>query len=407
MMDGDMLAAFPRATRGGDTLFGHNCHRAAGEGLRLVRVAGRGFAPGECVRTDTLVLPQVRRTWTVLAGRCPGQWGYPHGVNEHGVSIGLSTIRTKRREPAIGLTGPDLVRLGLERGGSARQAVDAITDLASRQGQGMAEAGIDSAFLVADGREAFVIEMFGRYWAVQRAGVVRAVSAICHLRQDWDHLAHGLSELAIQSGWWPANGSKLDFAGAVGRGSEEDRDALRRWGRATLLLERDNGQLDRRLVRLILADHFEDGAEEAENSALCRHESNSPAWRTAASFLTQTRPDGMLPVVWYSFGPPCRSVYFPLFLTGELPMEYQRASSRITELPNPEETDPVEQRAALAALQERFDEEADEFATDAAELRRRGEEEKLARLAEIFMQHNWECWENLCREFAPVAIRHD
>ncbi len=227
----DMLAALSRATRDGGTLFAHNCNRPGSEEATLLRVAGRLFSPGEAVQIGDLVLPQARRTWTVLASRCPGQWGYWHGLNEHGVSIGLTTIRTKRREAGTALTGPDLVRLALERATSAHQAVDVATDLVSRHGQGWAEAELDPAFLIADGREAFIVEMFGVHWAVQRVGAVRAVSDVCHLRQDWDKLSHGLADLAMARGWWPADGSKLDFAGAVARDSGDNAASLRRWGR--------------------------------------------------------------------------------------------------------------------------------------------------------------------------------
>src|SRR5690242_8360244 len=136
----DMLVALSRATQNGGTLFGHNCNRPHNEELALVREPGRTFAPGETVQAGGTLLAQARRTHTVLAGRPPGQWGYEHGLNEHGVSIGLTTIRTKRTEGPRTLTGPDLVRLALERATSARQAVDVVTDLVSRHGQGSAEA---------------------------------------------------------------------------------------------------------------------------------------------------------------------------------------------------------------------------------------------------------------------------
>jgi hypothetical protein len=400
-----MMAALPRATRDGGTLFGHNCNRPGSEELALLRVTGRSFAPGEKVQTGAIVLSQARRTWTVLAGRCPGQWGYVHGLNEHGVSIGLTTIRTRRRDTAAALTGSDLVRLGLERAASARQAVDVMTDLASRHGQGSSAAEVDPAFLIADGREAFVVEMFGSHWALQHVGEVRAVSDVCHLRQDWDQLSHGLADLAIARGWWPADGSKLDFAAAVAHSDSEDIAPMRRWVRATLLLERDNGQIDLNLLRRVLGDHFEDGDDEGDpagRETLCRHAATPSETRTAASLITQAGPDDALPIAWYSFGPPCRNVYFPLFLMGELPIELQAAASeRDSGL-----RDRPGQRAALDELQERFDRETREFAAEAIELRRRGENDRLARLAELFMQHNLECFQNVQEEFlSPPRAR--
>jgi secernin len=320
----------------------------------------------------------------------------------------------RRREASAGLTGPDLVRLGLERGASARQAVDVMTDLAGRHGQGLSQTELDPSFLIADGREAFALEMFGSYWAMQRVGEVRAVSDTCHLRQDWDHLAHGLAEWAIARGWWPADGSKLDFAGAVADREDADRSAMRRWGRSTLLLERFNGQIDRSLLRRILGDHFEGCADEVDPTrvphgdsipTLCRHGATPTALRTAASLITQTRADGTLPIAWYSFGPPCLGVYFPLFLVGELPSDLRRVSSSMAGGLRGERAIHSEQRTALARLQDRFELETREFVAEATELRRRGEGDRLARLAELFMQHNLELWENVCLEFAPLSAR--
>jgi len=410
-----MLVALSRTTRDGGTFFAHNCNRPGNENLTLLRVAGRIFSPGERVQTSTLLLPQARQTWTVLASRCLGQWGYPHGLNEHGVSIGLTSIRTRRREAGLGLTGPDLVRLGLERATSARQAVDMVTDLASRHGQGCTDADSDPAFLIADGREAFVIEMFGPHWAVQHVNEVRAVSDICHLRRDWDRLSHGLADLAIAQGWWPADGSKLDFAGVVAPEGGDNAPSLRRWGRAMLLLEQCNGQIDLAALRRVLSDHFEGCLDAVDSSkpfrmvgreervtTLCRHAATSSASRTAASLITQCGPDRSPPIAWYCFGPPCASVYFPLFLVGELPASFQTPRQANSTRESARYAVPC---AVLTDLQERFDRETQEFVAAARELRQRGESDRVPRLAELFMQHNVECWENACLDFMPAPSR--
>jgi dipeptidase len=398
----DMLAALSRATRDGGTLFGHNCNRPDEEEIAPVRELGRTFAPGEDVQAGGRLLPQVRRTYTVLAGRRPGQWGYEHGLNEHGVSVGLTTIRTKREQGPTALTGPDLVRLGLERAASARQAVDVLTDLVGRHGQGAAEAEVDPAFLITDAREAFVVEMFGPHWAVQHVAEVRAVSDVCHLRQDWDHLSPGLADLAIARGWWPADGSKLDFAGIAAPEGGDNAASLRRWGRATLLLEQENGQINLPVLRRILSDHAEGFLDLGAASALCQH---TPT-RTAASLITKSGPDDALPVAWYCFGPPCANVYFPLFPAGELPNAFLTpqvgAGGRPHIVGGGGDSRRALPQAALAGLQERFDRETHEFITEAAELRQRGEGGQLPRLAELFMRHVLECWENVCLEFAPV-----
>lgn len=404
----DMVVALGRATVDGETLFGHNCNQPGSEPMELVRVPGRVFSPGEVVPMGGLLLPQARRTWTVLAGRCTGQWGYQHGLNEHGVAAGLTSIGTRPRPSEPGLSGPDLVRLALERANSARLAVDVLTDLAIRYGQGRTETDADPAFLIADGREAFVVEMFGRHWAVQHVKEVRAVSDVCHLRQDWDHLSPGLADLAIARGWWPSDGSKIDFARVVAGERADSASPLRRWGRATLLLEQSNGQINLAVLRRVLSDHFEGCPDEVdpdsarlpqEATTLCRHTTTPTAVRTATSLIAQVRPDDALPIAWYAFGPPCQNLYFPLILAGELPHELpllpiDSGARRHDGL-----------RAALAGLQARFDSETREFVAEARELRRRGAVDQLPRLAELFMRHNLEAWENVYLEFAPAPAR--
>src|SRR5262249_26386454 len=157
------------------------------------------------------------------------------GVNEHGVAMGLTPIRARLRSEQPGLTGTDLVRLCLERAGSTRQAVDLLTDLISRHGQGGGDPGEpDHAFLVADREEAFAAEAPGTRWAIQEVREVRAVASRSQIRQDWNRISRGLSDLAIARGWWPEDGSKLDFAAVVGQADPNDPAALRRWGRATV-----------------------------------------------------------------------------------------------------------------------------------------------------------------------------
>ena len=120
----EMAAALPGATRNASTLFAHNSNRPADEAQALFWSAGRDHAAGETVRARRLTLPQVRLTNAFIGVRPAGVWGCVHGVNEHGLAVGATPTYTRLRGDAAGLTGPDLVRLTLERCSTARQAVD-------------------------------------------------------------------------------------------------------------------------------------------------------------------------------------------------------------------------------------------------------------------------------------------
>src|SRR5262249_2473553 len=158
-----------------------------------------------------------------------------------------------------GLLGPDLARLSLERSRTARQAVDLLTGFVERYGQGAfsdcpREADRDNAFLVVDPTEAYAVETAGRHWVYQEVQEVRAVSNVRVIRQDWDRISQGLASYAIAPGRWADDGSKLDFAGALGEEPGDHGTAMRRWGRATLLLMEQNGHIDTAFVRQLLSD---------------------------------------------------------------------------------------------------------------------------------------------------------
>jgi hypothetical protein len=114
-------------------------------------------------------------------------WGAEHGVNEAGVAIGNETIYTTLdpRGAPDALIGMDVVRLGLERATSALNAVQVMSDLIARYGQG--GSGHDtrngerarpywSSFLIADAHDAWVMETSGTEIATQQVADTWAIS---------------------------------------------------------------------------------------------------------------------------------------------------------------------------------------------------------------------------------------
>ena len=114
-------------------------------------------------------------------------WGAEHGVNEAGVAIGNETIYTTLdpRGAPDALIGMDVVRLGLERATSALNAVQVMSELITRYGQG--GSGHDtrsgqrarpywSSFLIADANDAWVMETSGREIATHQVSSTWAIS---------------------------------------------------------------------------------------------------------------------------------------------------------------------------------------------------------------------------------------
>jgi dipeptidase len=403
-MGSDLVVALGRATVNGQTLFGQNCHGSPGAYPNLLRVPGRAFAPDEVVRTAHAELPQTRQTLTVLGCQPRGAWGYTFGLNEHQLAVGCGAWHSRLNGGGRGLLSTDLVRLTLERAVGARRAVEVLTDLLARHGQ----AGGDHTFLIADPVETFAVEAAGDAWALQQIHEVRAVSDVAVIRQDWNRIAPGLADRAIERSWWPGDGSKLDFAGTLAREPTGRASALRRWGRATLLLEQQNGHIDAAFLRRLLADHYEGTRTEVDPlhapghpTPLCRHATGDARSETGASFVAALSADAArVPVLWCAPGTPCLSVHFPLLLDGDLPAAYTaedpagaaggvwRRAQRLADSvgADPARLDFV--RDALARLQARFEQEAEEYAAEAVRLQAGAPER--ARLAGSLMQYHLE-----------------
>jgi secernin len=422
-MGSDMVVALGRATADGQTLFGQNSSRPAGQCQPLRLVPGRLFAAGEKLQAQYLELPQARQTFTVLGSQPNGYWGYDHGVNEHRLAVGCVPLYSTLTCRGPALMGTDLVRLVLERCQTALQGVDLLTALIERHGQGAfggcpAAIQNDNGFLVADPAEAYVIEAAGSHWVCQQIQELRAISNTRVVRQDWDRISKGLATHAISQGWWPADGSKLDYAGALPQDPETHSSALRRWGRTTLLLQEQNGRIDLAFVRRLLTDHEDDGNSGNESLSLCRHAAGWNGSATAASLVGQLTADAGQPALaWCAFGAPCLGVYFPVFLDGELPQGFAAENGeanaavllgriqRFGEQISKDRRRFAQVRETFARLQARFEQETEEFLKEAVELKRRGGLSDLQRQASLFMEHNLEQFEETLSEVTSLRPR--
>jgi hypothetical protein len=402
----DMVVALGPATVNGQVLFGWNRYAGPDDKFNLRRFRGRTHSPGETIAAGGWQIPQVRRSSTVLGCQPVGAWGFTSGINEHHVGIGLACWKSKLPPAEAGLAGTDLVRLTLERSHSASQALEILTDLIARHGVGAGNpsppiplpreargqectpscttalspgargdftAASDPIFLIADGREAKIVEAAGRHWATAEVHQVRAVSDVAMIRQDWQRLAPGLAELAIHSGWWSESSSKLDFAGSLNVPQRTQAWALKRWGRATLLLEQQNGHIDHEVLRRLLAEHY--GATVSPQAPL--YFGRKPVRLTTFLAVLSPSPEAV-PLAWCALGPPQKAVYFPILLDGDLP--------EIFEIENGLGLAPLAPLAAtesVESLQARWDQALENFAAHA--VRQKDDHTQLQRQATQFM----------------------
>jgi secernin len=188
----DTFVALRPATRERGVLFAKSADCEVNEANALVRIPRARHLPGETVRLTHLVVPQARETYDVILTKAFWTWGCELGVNELGLCMGEEAVfTTEMNEMKDGIIGPDLMRIGLERARTCREAIDLMTDLLAAYGQGgsaelKGNSHFDSSFLMSDTEEAWILETAGRKWAARRIESTGSISNCLGIRADWD-----------------------------------------------------------------------------------------------------------------------------------------------------------------------------------------------------------------------------
>lgn len=153
-------------------IFGKNSDRGPNEPQVLEFI--NGYKPKlNKLKTTYIEIDQVKEVYSILISRPIWLWGAEMGVNEFGVCIGNEAIFTKGKYNKIGLTGMDLVRLGLERSKTAKEAKDIIIELLKKYNQG-GNCGYDhkflynNSFLIMDRKEIYILETNGKNYNISQ-----------------------------------------------------------------------------------------------------------------------------------------------------------------------------------------------------------------------------------------------
>jgi secernin len=414
----DTLVALPPATTDGSTLFAKNSDRPALESQPLVQVPARRHRPGSRVRCQYLSIPQVRETHGFIGSQPYWLWGLEHGVNDCRVAIGNETVFSRDPPGEEALLGMDLVRLGLERSQTAREALGVITDLLETHGQGGpghlgTTFSYHNSFLIADPAGAWILETSGRQWAARPVEGVGNISNHLSIEDDWSLASRDLEEYAVERGWWPAtaDGGRVRFASAyTDTGGRPSHYSAGRFARARALLEEAEGRLTPQDMMRFLRDHGESGTilpeqrdpGSADFFTLCLHA--DPVGTTTASMVARlrARSDGR-PDLWASLAGPCTGVFLPLYLGGDVPAAYARGGG------SPDRASPwwrfkalqdavlARPRTELMRLQRSWGEWEQELASrsellaeEVRAVRRHGDSEAVRRLTSRFMEDNLE-----------------
>jgi secernin len=354
-------------------LFAKNSDRPSAE-AQLIETHPRRKSGGR-LHTSHIEIADTG-AFAVVGARPEWGWGLEHGVNEHGVTIGNEKLYTRlnaNKEPPA-LTGMDLVRLGLERGRTAGEALGAITSLLEKHGQGgicdqTTSESYFSSFLICDSRSGWVLETSGRSWAAKPVSSSAAISNRITIRKDWTR-----ASADVEPGYdW-----------------DERRHPKAPTDHADIRLAASNACLaGGEVTREALARHLRDHGDGAWIS-VCMHLKGFQ--NTTSSIIAELPADTSRPArEWMAPGQPCVSVFLPVFPPVGVPTALGEPATwhAYEALRNSSETDPE----ALPRIRDVFDPlEADLWAEADAIA---GQPEKQAAFIEQAWRRVWDATERL------------
>jgi secernin len=314
--------------RPGRTLFAKNSDRPVTE-VQVLEPHDRRPGGG-ATRTQYLEIDDQGAV-ACLGSRPTWLWGFEHGLNEHRVAIGNERVWTvddaSLAPPA--LIGMDLVRLGLERGRSADDAIDVITSLLEEHGQGgIGDTSDDgayfSSFLVADPGAAWVLETSGRTWAARPVDAGGAISNRISLADDWTRASADVAPGTSFDRWrdpdaWAAI---ADIRLACTVPAVRDSDHVSAAADLVALMrhhgERPWGAPGADATDVSAIPDPEIGPN-AEGVSVCMHVRGFDIV-TAASMVCDLPADDREPLrAWVALGSPCTSIYVPVFPPHRVP----------------------------------------------------------------------------------------
>ena len=301
----DTLVALGNSTEDGSVVFGKNSDRPFFYEVQLITYSPRTrHLKGEEVKCTYITIPQVSETAAVILSQPWWMWGAEMGANEYGVVIGNEAVYTHEPLRKIGLLGMDLLRLALERGKTARDAIDVITTLLEKHGQGGACAYDDpswmyhNSFLIADAKEAYVLETADVWWIVEKVKDIRSISNSITIRGKGDFSKRGIIQHAIEKEYCKKE-DNFDFAITFSGSSKSSTPSpYSREGKAKILLKKNLGKISPNLMMEFLREH---------EAGICMH----GAFESTGSQVSHLS-EGKESIHWFTGTTlPCISIYKP------------------------------------------------------------------------------------------------
>ncbi len=323
----DTIVATQKATADGSIILAKNSDREANEAQFLKHYPRHLWKEGEPLACTYISIPQVAETNEILISQPFWMWGCEMGASEHGLAIGNEAVFTREPYEKTGLLGMDLIRLALERGRTAYDALMLITELIERYGQG-GNAGMEkklyyhNSFIIADREEAYVLETANKHWVAIRVDGIRSISNGLTIGEEYHYSSKNIEDYALKKGYLK-KGKNFNF-----RECFSDR-FYTHFSRCAVRQSRTTGQAQKRSGSIRVADMFEilrdHGTDDVylppdktNMGTVCMHASLWPTRpsQSVAGFVAHLRKDR--PVFWATGSSGiCTSVFMPFYLTGK------------------------------------------------------------------------------------------
>ncbi len=319
----DTIVALSNTTKDGVVIFGKNSDREFNEAQYVIHIPRQVYNSGETLQCTHISIPPVKETYEIVLSKPYWIWGAEMGANEHGVCIGNETVFTKEPYQKTGLIGMDLLRLGLERGKTALEALKVMTSLLAEHGQGGTCSPTDpnylyhNAYIIADPSEAWVLESADQFWAAEKVTHVRSISNALTITTKIDMAHPDLVSHAIEQDWCKDD-DEFNFAacyadpGMVGVTGGDARQQC-----TMNSLQTNIGCIELRDMMNYLRQHGPDPSKwspvRSDMASVCMHASSRALSQTCGSQVSYLDP--ALHTHWFTgTAIPCISLFKPVFL---------------------------------------------------------------------------------------------
>jgi len=286
-------------------IFGKNSDRSPNEPNLTIYYPPKKTSEKQ-VQCTYISIDEVSSTNGLLLIQPSWMWGGEMGINDKGVIIGNEAVFTRSRgKKENKLIGMDLLRLGLERGSTAKECLDIIISLVEKHGQG-GNCGFDkpfyydNSFLIADKDKAYVLETTSKDWVTYEIDDNYNISNRLSLNDNYTNSSNQKKNFAKRNSEFLFT----HFSGSLTRQKE-----------ASEYLNSKNFNISK-MIESLRHHHLKDQSHlytKGSIKSVCMHKSTLGD-HTTSSMIVSTHKN--INTIWLTgCSTPCLSIYKPTFFS--------------------------------------------------------------------------------------------